>query len=101
MDSLIGAMLTALVVSLPLQADEALAPSESDVTQVTCGELAMESETDRAFALVFYYGYLAGQEAVEIIDSDLVAGHLDAVRSFCNENPEATVIEAFVRSRHR
>lgn len=69
-----------------------------DVTAATCGQLAEATEMDRAFSLMFYYGYLAGREDIAVIDGSAVAGHLEQVRDFCNANPEATVIEAFVEA---
>jgi hypothetical protein len=69
-----------------------------DVTAATCGQMAEATEMDRAFSLMFYYGYLAGREGIAVIDGSAVSGHLEQVRDFCNANPEATVIEAFVEA---
>ena len=67
-----------------------------DVTAATCGELAEATEMDRAFSLMFYYGYLAGREGIAEIDGAAVPGHLERVRDYCNANADATVIGAFV-----
>ncbi|MEE4384690.1 MAG: HdeA/HdeB family chaperone [Pseudomonadales bacterium] len=72
------------------------APERADVTATTCAELAEGTELDRAFSLLFYYGYLAGREGITVIDPDAVPGHLEAVRDFCNANPDSSVIDAFV-----
>lgn len=68
----------------------------SDVTQVSCSDLALATEENRAFALMFYYGYLAGRSNVTVIDNSLVADHLLQVRDYCLSNPESTVVDAFV-----
>ena len=80
-------------------AEEGAAAADSemvDVTETTCGELAEATEMDRAFSLMFYYGYLIGRDDVAVIDGAAVAEHLERVRDFCNANADATVVDAFV-----
>jgi hypothetical protein len=92
-------MLLAFAVAVLLSAPAALADeadsASSDVTKLTCSDLALASEEDRAFALMFYYGYLAGRSNVTVIDNSLVADHLLQVRDYCGSNPESTVVDAF------
>jgi hypothetical protein len=85
-----------LAFSMAGGAQESMAPVAGDITGTTCAELAMGTELDRAFALIFYYGFLAGREGVTVIDASAVSGHLEAVRDYCNTSPESTVISAFV-----
>ena len=94
--NLIALALPLALLSGVVPAEEVLEPIAADITQTTCAELAEESEMDRAFSLIFFYGYLAGRSGVETIDAGAVTGHLEAVRDFCNANPDSTVIEAFV-----
>ena len=68
----------------------------ADFTQTTCAQLAAVSDEDRAFSLIFYYGYMAGRSDATTIDSSAVSGHLDAVRDYCNANPDSLVVDAFV-----
>lgn len=68
----------------------------ADFTTTTCNQLAQESEESRAFALIFYYGYLAGRSNATTIDNSAVAGQLLKVRDYCASNPESTVIDAFI-----
>jgi hypothetical protein len=83
--------------SVPAQeSGDATEETVMDVTAATCGELAEATEMDRAFSLMFYYGYLAGREGIAEIDGAAVPGHLEQVRDYCNANPDATVIGAFV-----
>ncbi|WP_405235153.1 HdeA/HdeB family chaperone [Lentisalinibacter orientalis] len=92
--------LVPLVVAVVLAAGSAYAEdaevAASDVTRVTCSDLALASEENRAFALMFYYGYLAGRSNVSVIDNSLVADHLLQVRDYCAGHPESTVVDAFV-----
>ena len=85
--------LTAAAVGAAAQenSDEA-----ADFTQTTCAQLAAESEEDRAFSLIFYYGYMAGRSDATTIDSNAVNGHLNAVREYCIANPDSLVVDAFV-----
>jgi hypothetical protein len=85
-----------LAFALTCQAQEPGEPEVTDITETTCAELAAGSELDRAFALLFYYGFLAGREGITMIDSAAVSGHLAAVRDYCNASPESTVIAAYV-----
>lgn len=97
--TLFGALLTACasVAQVAEESGAASAGEETvDVTSTTCGELAEATEMDRAFSLMFYYGYLAGREGIAEIDGSAVVGHLEQVRDFCNANPDDTIIDAFV-----
>lgn len=76
--------------------DDGESAAVTDVTQTRCSELAAGSELDRAFSLMFYYGYLAGREGATTIDGNAVSRHLEAVRDHCNANPDSTVVNAFV-----
>jgi hypothetical protein len=68
----------------------------ADFTQTTCAELAAVSEADRAFSLIFYYGFMAGRSGATTIDNGAVSGHLDAVREYCTANPDSLVVDAFI-----
>lgn len=94
--NLIPTMLLLVFLSSIVHAEEMPEPIGAEITQTTCAELAEESELDRAFSLIFYYGYLAGKAGAETIDAGAVTGHLEAVRDFCNAHPDSTVIAAFV-----
>jgi hypothetical protein len=78
------------------QAAEGTAPNGTDFTQTTCDQLAQETEENRAFALIFYYGYLAGRSNASTIDNAQVEDQLLKVRDYCTANPQSTVIDAFV-----
>jgi hypothetical protein len=85
-----------VLASAPVLSASQPATEATDITTTTCAQLAQESEENRAFALIFYYGYLAGRSNATTIDNALVAGHLLKVREHCTANPESTVIDAFV-----
>ena len=71
------------------------AAEPTDFTATTCTELAADTQESRAFALIFYYGYMAGVSGKTTLEDDKVAGHLVQVRDYCNANPKATVVAAF------
>jgi hypothetical protein len=68
----------------------------SNFTQTSCAQLAALSEADRAFSLIFYYGYMAGMSGATTVDNEAIDGHLAAVRDYCNGEPESRVVDAFV-----
>lgn len=85
-----------ILAGAPVLAASQPAAEPTDFTVTTCSQLAEESEENRAFALIFYYGYLAGRSNATTIDNSQVAAHLLKVRDHCAANPESTVIDAFV-----
>lgn len=93
-------ILAGILVSSSGQAAEPTASqaeqAEVDFTKVTCNELAQQSDEERAFSLIFYFGYLLGRANATIIDDTRVSEQLLRVRAYCNERPESTVIDAFV-----
>jgi hypothetical protein len=87
------AAIAATMLLLAAPATHAAEPS--DFTATTCSELAADTEESRAFALIFYYGYMAGMSGKTTVEDDKVAGHLVKVRDYCNANPTSTVVNAF------
>lgn len=79
-------------------ADEQTQPT---LTNLTCSDLAAQSESERSYALIFYLGYVTGRERQSSIDetaaaaADDMADYLLRVRDYCNANPDVTVIDAF------
>ena len=84
----------ALVAALPAHAAEP--PAKTDVTRTTCADLGADTVENRAFALMFYYGFVAGRSGATQIEDAKVPGHLTAVRDYCNANPKSTIVDAFV-----
>jgi hypothetical protein len=72
------------------------APVSTEFPHTSCSQLAALSEQERAFSLIFYYGYMAGRSAATTVEDAAVAGHLASVRDYCNAHPDARVVEAFV-----
>jgi hypothetical protein len=70
--------------------------AKTDVTRTTCADLGADTVENRAFALMFYYGYVAGRSGASEIEDAKVPGHLNAVRDYCNANPQSTIVQAFV-----
>jgi hypothetical protein len=95
-DLILASALGSILVLACAQAAEPTDQTEADFTQTTCDDLAHQSDEERAFALIFYYGYLAGRANATTIDNAQVSEQLLQVREYCAANPESTVIDAFV-----
>ncbi|WP_170265678.1 HdeA/HdeB family chaperone [Thiohalocapsa marina] len=77
------------------QSAEQTSAKEADFTQTTCQDLTRQSDEERAFALIFYDGYLAGRANTTTIDDTGVSEQLQRVREACTANPQSRVIDAF------
>lgn len=84
-----------LMTGTPASAAE---PAVTDFTKTTCAELAGDTEENRAYALMFDYGYMAGRSNEATLQDAKVPGHLAAVRDYCNANRTSTVVQAFVNA---
>jgi len=69
-----------------------------DFTKTSCAELASESTENRSFALMFYYGYMAGRFGATTMDETQLPSQLAHVRDYCNVHPESTVVDAFIQA---
>ena len=88
--------MAAMLVVAPIHTAAQAEPAGADFTLTTCGELAGLTEEDRAFALIFYYGYLAGRSGATVLDNSVVSEHLLRVRDYCTANADSPVVDAFV-----
>ncbi|MBK5966707.1 hypothetical protein CCR95_22170 [Thiocystis minor] len=91
-------ILTSILLFGSTQAAEQTSVTEVDFTQTTCHDLAQQSDEERAFALIFYYGYLAGRANATTVDDARVSEQLQRVRDDCTANPQSTVIDAFAHA---
>ncbi len=66
-----------------------------DVTRVTCANLLNAADDDRAAAMMFYYGYLAAQANITMIDVSKIDGNVHRVVDQCTQRPDLTVPQAF------
>jgi HdeA/HdeB family len=74
---------------------EGVGPGRWDVEQVRCSDLLGAADADRASAAMFYYGYLAAQTGIHIIDVSRIDGNIAKVMQQCAAAPNLTVPEAF------
>ena len=74
---------------------EGTGPGRWDVQQVRCSDLLEASDADRASAAMFYYGYLAAQAGIQIIDVSRIDGNIAKVMQQCEAAPNLTVPQAF------
>jgi hypothetical protein len=79
----------------PPPSDAQVAPSKWDVARVKCSDLLHASDDDRASAAMFYYGYLAAQNGIRIIDVSNISGNIRKVMDQCGKTPDMTVVRAF------
>lgn len=89
------ALLASLLALGPTRAAEPNEQTVADVTVTTCNDLARLTEDDRACALIFYYGYLAGRSDARTIDQSRVSEQLLGVRDYCTAHPKSKVLDAF------
>lgn len=66
-----------------------------DVTRVTCANLLNADDDDRAAAMMFYYGYLAAQANITMIDVSKIDANVARVVTQCTQRPDLTVPQAF------
>jgi hypothetical protein len=89
-------------VSAPAPSDAQIAPGRWNAERVRCFDLLGASDEDRAAAAMFYYGYLAANAGIHIIDVSQIDGDVSKVMSQCAASPGLTVPQAFrqaLRSR--
>jgi hypothetical protein len=72
-----------------------IAPGRWEVERVRCADLLGASEDDRAAAAMFYYGYLAAQAGIQVIDVSRIEGNVHKVMDQCVATPNITVPQAF------
>ena len=60
-----------------------------------CSDLLEASDADRASAAMFYYGYLAAKNGIQVIDVSRIDGNIAKVMQQCEAAPNLTVPQAF------
>ena len=66
-----------------------------NVDRVQCSTLIGADDDDRASAAMFYYGYLAAQAGVRVIDANKISDNIAKVMKQCEATPNMTVPRAF------
>jgi hypothetical protein len=79
----------------PAPSGAQVAPGHWDVERVRCSDLLEASDADRASAAMFYYGYLAAKDGIQIIDVSSIDGNIAKVMRQCEAAPKLTVPQAF------
>ena len=75
--------------------DAQVAPGQWEVARVRCADLLNAADDDRATVAMFYYGYLAAQYGLKVLDVTKIADNLQKVMHQCAAKPTMTVPEAF------
>jgi len=79
----------------PAPSEAQVAPGRWDVERVRCSDLLEASDADRASAAMFYYGYLAAKNGIQVIDVSRIDGNIAKVMQQCEAAPKLTVPQAF------
>ncbi len=79
----------------PARSAAEIAPGHWDVERVLCSDLLEASDQDRASAAMFYYGYLAAQAGIRVIDVSRIDGNIEKVMRQCAAAPNIPVPLAF------
>lgn len=75
-----------------------VAPGRWEVARVLCSDILGASDEDRAASLMFYYGYLAAQAKMRVVDVNRIEGNVQKVMAQCAAAPSMRVPLAFRRA---
>ena len=78
-----------------------IAPGRWVVDQVRCSDLLGAADEDREAAAMFYYGYLAANAGIRVIDVNQIDGNVRKVMDRCAAAPNITVPQAFRQALDR
>ena len=87
---------TSKTATMPPSRPDPIAPGGHwNVAQAGCRAILSESDDDRAFIGMFYYGYLAAKLNLDVIDTSRIEGDLRHVFETCRDHPDMTIVAAF------
>jgi len=72
-----------------------IAPGRWVVSQVRCSDLLGAADDDREVAAMFYYGYIAAETGIRVIDVNQIDGSVRRAMDQCAAAPNITVPQAF------
>ena len=72
-----------------------IAPGLWVAGQVRCSDLLGAADDDREAAAMFYYGYVAAETGIRVIDVNQIDGNVRRVMDQCAAAPNITVLQAF------
>src|SRR6516162_8301453 len=72
-----------------------ISPGRWVVSQVRCSDLLGAADDDREVAAMFYYGYVAAETGIRVIDVNQIDGNVRRAMDQCAAAPNNTVPEAF------
>ncbi|MBX3577018.1 MAG: hypothetical protein KF723_07400 [Rhizobiaceae bacterium] len=78
----------AVVASAPARAEAV------DMSTVTCSQLLGMQQDEITFMLTWVAGYMAGTAEETSMDPDALGKHVQAIVTYCGENPEMSVMNA-------
>jgi hypothetical protein len=76
-------------------AEAQIAPGLWNVERVRCSDLLDAADDDRAAAAMFYYGYLAPEAGIHVVDVGKIDENVGKVMKQCAATPTITVPQAF------
>ena len=75
-----------------------IAPGRWVVSEVRCSDLLGAADDDREVAAMFYYGYVAAETGIRVIDVSQIDGNVRRAMDQCAAAPNNTVPQAFRRA---
>lgn len=78
-----------------------IAPGLWVAGQVRCSDLLGAADDDREVAAMFYYGYVAAETGIRVIDVNQIDGNVRRAMDQCAAAPNITVPEAFRQALSR
>ena len=72
-----------------------IAPGLWVAGQVRCSDLLVAADDDREVAAMFYYGYVAAETGIRVIDVNQIDGNVRRAMDQCAAAPNITVPQAF------
>ncbi|MDQ4061427.1 MAG: HdeA family protein [Pseudomonadota bacterium] len=85
---------TSLALTLALMVAPAgpIYADPSDLTKITCKQLADSGEDDSAIILVLIYGFILGKEDKPAVDPKKMDADVERFQNACDKTPDATAM---------
>lgn len=92
-------VLLAGISGIEVSAQTADDRSTVDIENLDCRAMLMMDGDARDFTLIFYHGFISGQNKELIFDGDALAAATDRVLEQCIDNPNDKLLAVFEKAR--
>ena len=83
---------TSLALALMVAPAGPIYADPSDLTKITCKQLADSGEDDSAIILVLIYGFILGKEDKPTVDPKKMDADVERFQNACDKTPDATAM---------